>query len=74
MSVYLYKLQNLHFFRELAREMTSTIFVIGRLTVVEMKAQYVWDSRLSWLKLCIGLIEKNKYFQEMIMDIEMYSV
>jgi hypothetical protein len=47
MSVYLYKLQNLHFFRELAREMTSTIFVIGRLTVVEMKAQYVWDSRLS---------------------------
>jgi len=47
MSIYLHKLQNLHFFRELAKEMTRTIFVIGRLTVAEMKAQYVWDSRLS---------------------------
>ena len=59
MFVYLHKPQHFHFFRELAREMTSTIFVIGRLTVAEMKAQYVWDSRFSLLKLYIGLIEKK---------------
>ena len=73
MSVYLHKLQNLFFFRELAKEMTWTIFVIGRLTVAEMKAQYVWDSRLSWLKLYIGLIENTIYFEEMTMNIELYS-
>ena len=33
--------------------------MIGRLTVAEMKAQYVWDSRFSLLKLYIGLIEKK---------------